>query len=127
VGHRRDLAVTSVYMGCSSVSGAARGRFSGALMRGIMSETAAGQSFLRITAEIVSAYVYRNQVSPRELQRLIESVYTEVARDTDVAAATPNLRFDPAAAAVRSVFQDHIVCFEDGRKLKMLKRHLEVC
>jgi predicted transcriptional regulator len=98
-----------------------------ALIRGIMSETTVEQFFLRITTEIVSAYASRNQVSSRALQRLLESVYTEVARAVDVVAAPPNPRFDPAAAAVQSVFQDHIVCLEDGRKLKMLKRHLGIC
>lgn len=77
---------------------------------------------LGLTAQIVSAHVANNTVAPEALPSLIQQVY----RTLDGAGKQP-ARPEPAQPAVpvkRSVFHDHIVCLEDGRKLKMLKRHL---
>ncbi len=60
-----------------------------------------------------------------ELPALIDRVFQSLAGLTiDPAAAAPEARPDPAVPVRKSVFADHIVCLEDGRKLKMLKRHL---
>lgn len=75
-----------------------------------------------MTAEIVSAYVSNNTVSAEELTQVIQQVHAaleDVAR-TDGSAVEPT----PAIAVRRSVTPDYIVCLEDGKKFKSLKRHL---
>ncbi len=87
-----------------------------------MSETTPQPSLLRLTTQIVAAHTSHNQVTPESLLRLIESVYTTLA--TVGTAAPVAEKPQPAVPVKRSVFPDHIVCLEDGKKLKMLKRHL---
>ena len=77
---------------------------------------------LGLTAQIVSAHVSNNPVSTDALLALIQDVYRTlvgVGKEAGVAE-----RPEPAVPIRRSVFHDHIVCLEDGKKLKMLKRHL---
>ena len=87
-----------------------------------MSETTPQPSLLRLTTEIVAAHTSHNQVTPESLLRLIESVYATLAT-VGTTAPAPEKQL-PAVPVKRSVFNDHIVCLEDGKKLKMLKRHL---
>lgn len=78
---------------------------------------------LGLTAQIVSAHVSHNTVTSDALPALIQDVYrtlANVGRDT-VASDRPQ----PAVPIKKSVFPDHIICLEDGKKLKMLKRHLK--
>jgi predicted transcriptional regulator len=82
----------------------------------------AASDLLSLTAEIVSAHVSNNSVTPEALPGLIESVYSTLAAVGTVAQAPE--RPQPAVPIKRSVFPDHIVCLEDGKKLTMLKRHL---
>ena len=78
---------------------------------------------LGLTAEIVSAHVTNNHFAADLLPELIESVYRALATSsTSEPASAPLL---PAVAIRKSVFPDHIVCLEDGLKLKTLKRHLQ--
>ncbi len=86
-----------------------------------MSETAP-PSLLRLTAQIVAAHVTHNSVSADALPGLIESVSRALAGSGAPPAAEPTLV--PAVPIKRSVFPDHIVCLEDGKRLQMLKRHL---
>ncbi len=89
--------------------------------------TAPGQSdkeeILRMTAEIASAYVSNNEIGKTELVDVIKSVYSSLANlDT-----RPDPDFGPLKPAVplkKSIQNDYIVCLEDGKKLKMLKRYL---
>jgi predicted transcriptional regulator len=74
-----------------------------------------------LTAEIVSAYVANNSVQAANLSALIASVHTAVA---GLGAPTPAEAPVPAADPKRSVRPDYIVCLEDGRRFKSLKRHL---
>ncbi len=85
-----------------------------------MSDT---QLHLQLAAEIVAAYVGNNAVAPSELPALISQVHAAVAR---VAAQAPAVAEAPrpAVSARRSVHDDYIVCLEDGKKFKSLKRHL---
>jgi predicted transcriptional regulator len=79
---------------------------------------------IEMTAEIVASYVENNTVAATELPSLIQSVYralTGVATGGDV-AETPAK--EPAVPIRRSITPDHLVCLEDGRKFKSLKRHL---
>ena len=87
-----------------------------------MSETASQSSLLRLTTQIVAAHASHNQVTPDSLLRMIESVYATLS-SVGTAAPAPE-KPQPAVPIKRSVFPDHIVCLEDGKKLKMLKRHL---
>jgi predicted transcriptional regulator len=80
-----------------------------------------------LMVKIVSAHVRHNQVPVDALPALIENVYytlTTVGADLATKTPTPEKQ-QPAAPVKRSVFSDYIVCLEDGRKLKMLKRHLQ--
>ncbi|MDA1131719.1 MAG: MucR family transcriptional regulator [Proteobacteria bacterium] len=77
---------------------------------------------LGFTADIVSAHVANNTVAVTDLPQLIRQVYAALANvDGGGAAAPPPA---PAVPIKKSVTPDYIVCLEDGRKLKMLKRHL---
>jgi predicted transcriptional regulator len=83
----------------------------------------ANQNVLGLTAQIVSAHVSNNSVSPDALPSLIQEVYKTLAGvgKEPISAERPQ----PAVPIKKSVFPDHIVCLEDGKKLKMLKRHLK--
>jgi len=78
---------------------------------------------LALTADIVSSHFANNIVAPAEVPRVIESVYTTLAKLGSPAEA-PVARQEPAVSIRASVKPDYIVCLEDGKKLKMLKRHL---
>jgi predicted transcriptional regulator len=76
------------------------------------------------TSEIVAAYVSANTVAPDALAGIIEAVHAKLKALATPApeAAAPELT--PAVSIKRSVTTDHIICLEDGKKLKTLKRHL---
>ena len=80
---------------------------------------------LRLTAQIVSAHVAKNAVSPETLPELIRSVHVALAGVEQPVVSEPE-RPQPAVPIKRSLFPDYIVCLEDGAKLKMLKRYLKV-
>jgi len=78
---------------------------------------------LALTAEIVAAQVGNNAISTSEVAGLIQSVFDTLGR---LASDEPPAPVDltPAVPIRRSVTDDHIVCLEDGKRFKMLKRHL---
>ncbi len=79
---------------------------------------------LSLTAKIVAAHVSKNAVPVDELPTLIRSVHASLSgldRGSDAAAERPQ----PAVPIKKSVTADYLVCLEDGKKLKMLKRHLK--
>ena len=78
---------------------------------------------LKLTAEIVAAHVSNNTLAAAELPQLISQVHASLS-DTGKASRTEE-RPAPAVPIKKSVMPDHIVCLEDGKKLKMLKRHLK--
>lgn len=80
------------------------------------------EDVLALTAQIVSAHVTKNEVAPDALPSLIRDVYKTLSSvgSEPVEAEKPK----PAVAITKSVFPDHIVCLECGKKLTMLKRHL---
>ena len=78
---------------------------------------------LRQTAQIVAAYVARNSVPVADVPRLIEEVHKSLAAISGRVDSAE--RPQPAVPVRRSVTPDHIVCLEDGKKLKMLKRYLK--
>src|SRR6185437_10521590 len=80
---------------------------------------------LRLSTEIVSSYVGRNAVGPGAVPEVIGQIYEALLRLAQpTVAAAPAQRQKPAVPISRSVQHDHIVCLEDGKKLKMLKRYL---
>jgi predicted transcriptional regulator len=81
---------------------------------------------LRLSSDIVASYVTRNVVSANALQDLIGPIYGALDRLRQGFAETvpPPPRQKPAAPISRSVQHDYIVCLEDGKRLKMLKRYL---
>lgn len=87
-----------------------------------MSEKPEQPNLLSLTAQIVSAHIANNAVQATALPDLINSVYHAL---TSVGTA-PALasRPEPAVPIKKSVFPDYLICLEDGKKLKMLKRHL---
>ncbi|HQT61667.1 MAG: MucR family transcriptional regulator [Acidiphilium sp. 37-67-22] len=82
------------------------------------------QQLLQLTAQIVSAHVSHNSVSAEMLPTLIRDVYTSLS-GTDQPVEEPPPPLEPAVNPKKSVFNDYIVCLEDGKKLKMLRRHLK--
>ena len=87
-------------------------------------DNAAPASLLGLTAKIVAAYTGKNAMPGSDLPALIDRVFQSLAGLTAGSAATPEARPDPAVPVKKSVFPEFIVCLEDGKKLKMLKRHL---
>jgi len=78
---------------------------------------------LELTTEIVAAHVGNNPIPASELPGLIQEVYKTLVSVGTVPVAPE--RPKPAVPPKKSVFPDYIVCLEDGKKLKMLKRHLK--
>jgi predicted transcriptional regulator len=79
---------------------------------------------IEMTADIVSAYVGNNSVSATELPGLIQSVHRALAGVSVGGEAVEVTPKEPAVPVRRSITPDHLVCLEDGRKFKSLKRHL---
>ena len=76
-----------------------------------------------MTADVVAAYVRNNSLSTNELAGVISAVHVSLAdlnRDSQARAEPPK----PAVSVRKSITPDYIICLEDGKKLKMLKRHL---
>ena len=78
---------------------------------------------LHMTTEIVAAHVSNNTMPVSELPQLIQNVYRTLATVGGGQAAPE--RMQPAVSVKKSVTPEYIVCLEDGKKLKMLKRHLK--
>ena len=78
---------------------------------------------LTLTTEIVSSHVANNTVAVSDLPNLIDNVFSTLSRlGTENKAEAP--KQEPAVSVRASIKPDYIVCLEDGKKLKMLKRHL---
>ena len=79
---------------------------------------------IELTAEIVSAYVSNNPVPASEIPAFIASVHAALAGLTGTPQSESEPAQKPAVNPKKSVFPDYIVCLEDGKKFKSLKRHL---
>jgi predicted transcriptional regulator len=89
-----------------------------------MNSSDPNSDLLALTTEIVAAHVSNNTVPVGDLPQLINQVYSSLANIGTVPAA-PAERPQPAVPVKKSVQPDFIICLEDGKKLKMLKRHLK--
>ena len=88
-----------------------------------MTEKISLSELLELTTEIAAAHVGNNAVEVGDLSSLIEDVYKSLHGLGDAAPEPEILK--PAVPVKKSVFPDYIVCLENGKKLKMLKRHLK--
>lgn len=81
------------------------------------------ETLITLTSDIVAAHVSNNRVDAGDLPRLITSIH-EALSGLGTPQPTEEEIPDPAVSIRASVKKDHLVCLEDGRKMKMLKRHL---
>jgi len=81
------------------------------------------QIIVEKTSEIVAAFVSNNETSTSELPMLIQAVHRALSGISS-GAPEPEARKEPAVSVRRSVTPDYLICLEDGRKFKSLKRHL---
>jgi len=79
---------------------------------------------VELTAEIISAYVSNNTVVPTDLPGIIGDVHEALSKASQRIGTTEREELRPAIAVKKSVTPDFIVCLEDGKKFKSLKRHL---
>jgi predicted transcriptional regulator len=89
-----------------------------------MSEQAKSSEILNLTTNIVAAHVSNNSVAVSDLPKLIRDVH-ETLNQVEQGGAQQAERPTPAVPIKKSVTPDYIICLEDGKKLKMLKRHLK--
>lgn len=83
-----------------------------------------GQELVELTAQIVAAYVSNNTITSNELPQLINETHAALARATGQATEPAGEELRPKVAVKKSVMPDYIICLEDGKKFKSLKRHL---
>lgn len=90
-----------------------------------MSEQLSHSDLLSLTSEIVASHVSNNTVAVSDLPELIKQVYQSLQVLATGPEAVPQEKPTPAVPVKRSVNPEYIVCLEDGKRLKMLKRHLK--
>jgi predicted transcriptional regulator len=81
-------------------------------------------SLIEMTVEIVAAYVSGNELPSNDLPNLIATVFASLRNTQDGLPILASKELVPAVPTKKSVFPDHIVCLEDGKRFKSLKRHL---
>lgn len=89
-----------------------------------MTESPVDSNLIDLAADIVSAYVSNNTVASTELPNLINEVYGALQRTANVTIEPEPEPLKPAVPIKKSVMADYIICLEDGKKFKSLKRHL---
>ena len=87
------------------------------------SDNLSRDELLRMTTQVVSAYVGNNQVPESQISDVIQSIYDSL-EGLGSGEKSSQTKQKPAVPIKRSITPDHIVCLEDGKKLKMLKRYL---
>lgn len=90
----------------------------------MVDNSSSAERLTALTAQIAAAYVGHNNVSAEAMPQLLTTIHQSLIRLSQGGTATEN-RPEPAVPVRRSVAPDYIVCLEDGKKLKMLKRHLK--
>jgi predicted transcriptional regulator len=89
-----------------------------------MSDNPASSNYIELAADIVSAYVSNNSVPSGDLPALISDVHLALVKVAGSGSEAPAEAPKPAIPVKKSITPDHIVCLEDGKKFKSLKRHL---
>ncbi|CAH1656599.1 Transcriptional regulatory protein MucR [Hyphomicrobiales bacterium] len=90
----------------------------------VMNDAETNPNYVELTADIVSAYVSNNTVGPGELAAMIGEVHAALARVTGGPVEEPVEAPKPAISIRKSITPDYLICLEDGKKFKSLKRHL---
>ena len=89
-----------------------------------MTDTTGNSNFIALTAEIVSAFVSNNSVAAGDIPALINQVHSALVRVSSGNKEQPSGTHKPAVLVKKSITPDYLVCLEDGKKFKSLKRHL---
>jgi predicted transcriptional regulator len=89
-----------------------------------MAENSGESGYVQLTAHIVSAYVSNNTVATAEIPNLIGQVYSALLRISSGQVTTPAEPLKPAVPVKRSITAEYLICLEDGKKFKSLRRHL---
>jgi predicted transcriptional regulator len=89
-----------------------------------MTENTSTGSYIELTADIVSAYVSNNSVPAGDMPALINQVHQALVHVGGGKNEAPMEPLKPAVPVKRSISADHLICLEDGKKFKSLKRHL---
>lgn len=89
-----------------------------------MTDNANQVTYVDLAAGIVSAFVTKNAVRPAELPALIASVHGALSNAANRKAEQPQEELRPAVPIKKSITPDYIICLEDGKRFKSLKRHL---
>lgn len=89
-----------------------------------MTDAPVDTNLIELTADIVSAYVSNNTVASTDLPKLINDVYVAIQATSVVSTEPEPEPLRPAVPVKKSVMPDYIICLEDGKKFKSLKRHL---
>ena len=89
-----------------------------------MSDSTDNGNHIELTVEIVSAYVSNNTVPAGEIPSLINQVHAALARVSGKSGDAPAEPLKPAVSVKKSITPEYIICLEDGKKFKSLKRHL---
>lgn len=89
-----------------------------------MADSSTANNYIELAADIVSAYVSNNSVSAGDLPGLISSVHNALLNVTSGKIEVPAEPLKPVIPIKKSITPDYIVCLEDGKKFKSLKRHL---
>src|SRR5438552_17714947 len=87
-------------------------------------DTMPAEELLRMTSEVAAAYVSNNNLPSAQLPDVIRTIHESLAALSGAKVAAASEPPTPAVAIKKSITPDYIVCLEDGKKLKMLKRHL---
>ena len=89
-----------------------------------MGDSTGNGNYIELTAKIVSAYVSNNTVQAGDLPSLINQVHAALARVSGKSGDAPAEPLKPAVSIKKSITPEYIICLEDGKKFKSLKRHL---
>ncbi len=89
-----------------------------------INESIAREDILRMAVDIVAAYVSRNQVASAQIPDVISTIVGSLKQVHSISAEAGGVPHKPKVPIRRSITPDFIICLEDGKKLKMLKRHL---
>ena len=89
-----------------------------------MADNSANSNFIELTAGIVSAFVSNNSVAAGDIPALINQIHSALLRVSSGANEPSAEPLKPAVSPKKSITPDHLVCLEDGKKFKSLKRHL---
>lgn len=87
-------------------------------------ESVTANDLLKMTSEVVAAYLRNNPLPTSQVSEIIGTVYTSLRALSGGNGEMPAEPLKPAVAIRKSIGDDYIICLEDGKKLKMLKRHL---